>query len=139
MVCTREQLSLPVQQIHQISSHLRSNQDCLLQISLQDLLFAGPTPLLSPPQPETTEVSFSFYLIPECDFRTKLNINKYVLICLLFFFSVPGRVRVAVRLRPRNAEELVADADFADCVELQPEVKFKNSHFQFSYPGSRWL
>uniref|UniRef100_A0A5B7A188 Kinesin-like protein n=1 Tax=Davidia involucrata TaxID=16924 RepID=A0A5B7A188_DAVIN len=37
--------------------------------------------------------------------------------------SVPGRVRVAVRLRPRNAEELVADADFADCVELQPELK----------------
>jgi kinesin family protein 5 len=27
-----------------------------------------------------------------------------------------------VRLRPRNAEELAADADFADCVELQPEV-----------------
>ncbi|XP_074328867.1 kinesin-like protein KIN-UB isoform X3 [Apium graveolens] len=37
--------------------------------------------------------------------------------------SVSGRVRVAVRLRPRNAEESVADADFADCVELQPEVK----------------
>ncbi|XP_052171365.1 kinesin-like protein KIN-UB isoform X2 [Diospyros lotus] len=37
--------------------------------------------------------------------------------------SVPGRVRVAVRLRPRNAEESVADADFADCVELQPELK----------------
>ncbi|GMH31287.1 hypothetical protein Nepgr_033130 [Nepenthes gracilis] len=36
---------------------------------------------------------------------------------------VDGRVRVAVRLRPRNAEELVADADYADCVELQPEVK----------------
>ncbi|KAG0497416.1 hypothetical protein HPP92_002107 [Vanilla planifolia] len=36
---------------------------------------------------------------------------------------VPGRVRVAVRLRPRNSEELVADADFADCVELQPELK----------------
>ncbi|KAM7525649.1 hypothetical protein LguiA_015551 [Lonicera macranthoides] len=36
---------------------------------------------------------------------------------------VPGRVRVAVRLRPRNAEELAADADFADCVELQPELK----------------
>lgn len=35
---------------------------------------------------------------------------------------VPGRVRVAVRLRPRNAEEIVADADFADCVELQTEV-----------------
>ncbi|KAL2543614.1 Armadillo repeat-containing kinesin-like protein 3 [Forsythia ovata] len=37
--------------------------------------------------------------------------------------AVSGRVRVAVRLRPRNAEEMVADADFADCVELQPEVK----------------
>ncbi|XP_024988314.1 kinesin-like protein KIN-UA [Cynara cardunculus var. scolymus] len=36
---------------------------------------------------------------------------------------VSGRVRVAVRLRPQNAEELVADADFADCVELQPELK----------------
>ncbi|CAD5312515.1 unnamed protein product [Arabidopsis thaliana] len=37
--------------------------------------------------------------------------------------GVPGRVRVAVRLRPRNGEELIADADFADCVELQPELK----------------
>ncbi|EXC17833.1 Armadillo repeat-containing kinesin-like protein 3 [Morus notabilis] len=37
--------------------------------------------------------------------------------------GVPGRVRVAVRLRPRNSEELVADADFADCVELQSELK----------------
>lgn len=42
--------------------------------------------------------------------------------CLLCLGEVPGRVRVAVRLRPRNAEESVADADFADCVELQPEV-----------------
>lgn len=41
---------------------------------------------------------------------------------LYMIWSVPGRVRVAVRLRPRNAEEQVADADFADCVELQPEV-----------------
>ncbi|KAL1548699.1 kinesin-like protein KIN-UB [Salvia divinorum] len=37
--------------------------------------------------------------------------------------SVSGRVRVAVRLRPRNTEELVADADFADCVDLQQELK----------------
>ncbi|KAJ6940257.1 hypothetical protein NC651_006411 [Populus alba x Populus x berolinensis] len=37
--------------------------------------------------------------------------------------GVLGRVRVAVRLRPRNAEELAADADFADYVELQPELK----------------
>lgn len=36
--------------------------------------------------------------------------------------TVPGRVRVAVRLRPRNSEEEMADADFGDCVELQPEV-----------------
>lgn len=41
---------------------------------------------------------------------------------LMLGVEVPGRVRVAVRLRPRNAEESVADADFADCVELQPEV-----------------
>lgn len=31
-------------------------------------------------------------------------------------------MRVAVRLRPRTADDLIADADFADCVELQPEV-----------------
>lgn len=37
--------------------------------------------------------------------------------------GVPGRVRVAVRLRPQNEEELASDADFADCVELQPELK----------------
>ncbi|CAI9101578.1 OLC1v1038944C1 [Oldenlandia corymbosa var. corymbosa] len=37
--------------------------------------------------------------------------------------AVSARVRVAVRLRPRNAEELESDADFADCVELQPELK----------------
>ncbi|CAA6666844.1 unnamed protein product [Spirodela intermedia] len=37
--------------------------------------------------------------------------------------KIPGRVRVAVRLRPRNTEELVADSDFADCVELQSELK----------------
>ncbi|XWS56402.1 hypothetical protein CRYUN_Cryun09bG0082600 [Craigia yunnanensis] len=35
----------------------------------------------------------------------------------------PGRVRVAVRLRPRNADDLHSDADFADCVELQQELK----------------
>lgn len=46
--------------------------------------------------------------------------------CHLWSWTVSGRVRVAVRLRPRNAEELVADADFADCVELQPEVLIVN-------------
>ncbi|XP_017695831.1 kinesin-like protein KIN-UA isoform X2 [Phoenix dactylifera] len=33
-----------------------------------------------------------------------------------------GRVRVAVRLRPKNAEDFPFDADFTDCVELQPEL-----------------
>ncbi|ERN04708.1 hypothetical protein AMTR_s00076p00183960 [Amborella trichopoda] len=37
--------------------------------------------------------------------------------------EVHGRVRVAVRLRPRNAEDLASDADYADCIELQPELK----------------
>ncbi|GAB4836413.1 hypothetical protein Ancab_001325 [Ancistrocladus abbreviatus] len=49
----------------------------------------------------------------------------------------PGRVRVAVRLRPRNAEDLASDADYADCVELQPEMKklklFKNNWTSESY------
>nr|KYP64282.1 Armadillo repeat-containing kinesin-like protein 2 [Cajanus cajan] len=45
------------------------------------------------------------------------------LVILSFLCTVPGRVRVAVRLRPRNAEEMMADADFADCVEVQPELK----------------
>ncbi|KAK6162473.1 hypothetical protein DH2020_002314 [Rehmannia glutinosa] len=43
----------------------------------------------------------------------------------------PGRVRVSVRLRPRNAEELVADADFADCVELQPENNWDSDTYEF--------
>lgn len=37
-------------------------------------------------------------------------------------FPDAGRVRVAVRLRPRNAEEIRSDADYAECVELEPEV-----------------
>lgn len=32
-------------------------------------------------------------------------------------------MRVAVRVRPRNAEDLLSDADFSDCVEIQPELK----------------
>ncbi|PWA48662.1 armadillo repeat-containing kinesin-like protein 2 [Artemisia annua] len=40
----------------------------------------------------------------------------------MFVVPFSGRVRVAVRLRPRNAEETVTYADFADCVELQPET-----------------
>lgn len=36
--------------------------------------------------------------------------------------SDAARVRVAVRLRPRNAEDL-SDADYPDCVEVQPELK----------------
>lgn len=43
--------------------------------------------------------------------------------------AVSGRVRVAVRLRPRNVEEKVADADFEDCVQLQPEVALRKSFY----------
>ncbi|KAJ8766097.1 hypothetical protein K2173_020613 [Erythroxylum novogranatense] len=48
------------------------------------------------------------------------------------FDNDPGRVRVAVRLRPKNAEDLILDADFADCVELQPELnrlKFRKNNW----------
>lgn len=31
-------------------------------------------------------------------------------------------MRVAVRLRPRNFEDRSSDSDYADSVELQPEV-----------------
>ena len=48
----------------------------------------------------------------------------FLSIIMLMYTIVPGRVRVAVRLRPRNTEEMVADADFANWVELQPEVHF---------------
>ena len=34
-----------------------------------------------------------------------------------------GWVRVAVRLQQRNAKDLLSDANFADCVELQLEPK----------------
>ncbi|KAK9913187.1 hypothetical protein M0R45_037011 [Rubus argutus] len=34
-----------------------------------------------------------------------------------------GRVRVAVRVRPRNAEDLISDSDYGDSVEVQPELK----------------
>ncbi|XP_058078472.1 uncharacterized protein LOC131226769 isoform X2 [Magnolia sinica] len=54
-----------------------------------------------------------------CDFG--ISLWPCYTFLLSSIFMVLGRVRVAVRLRPRNAEELVADADFADCVELQPE------------------
>lgn len=46
---------------------------------------------------------------------------------IVIFSTDPGRVRVSVRVRPRNGEELKSDADFADLVELQPEV----SHYAF--------
>nr|XP_011469637.1 PREDICTED: armadillo repeat-containing kinesin-like protein 1 isoform X2 [Fragaria vesca subsp. vesca] len=34
-----------------------------------------------------------------------------------------GRVRVAVRVRPRNDEDRVSDSDYGDSVEVQPELK----------------
>lgn len=50
---------------------------------------------------------------------------KYINSCVLIRFDVcvieSERVRVAVRIRPRNSDDL-SDMDYADCVELQPEV-----------------
>ncbi|KAK9185269.1 hypothetical protein WN943_025624 [Citrus x changshan-huyou] len=45
--------------------------------------------------------------------------------CLPQYFRIflPGRVRMTVRLQPRNVEETAADADFANCVKLQIELK----------------
>ena len=54
-------------------------------------------------------------------FSISLSVN-WSLHSIYMLWTVPGRVRVAVRLRPRNVEEMEADADFADCVELLPEV-----------------
>jgi hypothetical protein len=55
--------------------------------------------------------------------------DKVVCGMLVYMIIVANRVRVAVRLRPRNTEELHADIDFADCVELQPEVSLYNQSF----------
>ncbi|GAY64748.1 hypothetical protein CUMW_235800, partial [Citrus unshiu] len=41
----------------------------------------------------------------------------------VFVHLVPERVRVVVRLQPRNAEETVTDVDFTDYVALQTELK----------------
>nr|GEV39424.1 kinesin-like protein KIN-UA [Tanacetum cinerariifolium] len=60
-------------------------------------------------------------LLSQAKLLTTTNIELKLISCI--GIAVSGRVRVAVRLRPRNDEEMVADADFADCVELQPEFK----------------
>ena len=56
------------------------------------------------------------------------NIDLKLISCI--GVAVSSRVRVGVRLRPRNDEEMVADADFVYCVELQPDV-FKVYFLQF--------
>ncbi|XP_076919903.1 kinesin-like protein KIN-UC [Bidens hawaiensis] len=47
-----------------------------------------------------------------------------------------GRVRVAIRLRPKNTEEILSDGDFFDCVEPQPELnklKLKKNNWSSEY------
>ncbi|KAJ4972028.1 hypothetical protein NE237_005127 [Protea cynaroides] len=55
----------------------------------------------------------------------------------------PGRVRVTVRLQPRNAEDNISASDFADCVELQPEMTRlklrKNNWSSESYKFDEYL
>lgn len=50
----------------------------------------------------------------------------------LIFTTDPGRVRVAVRLRPKNDEDVLSDDDFSDCVELQPEVIYMFHHIRIN-------
>ena len=38
-------------------------------------------------------------------------------------WKFPGQVKVAVLLCPRNQEKKVVDSNFADYVELQPELQ----------------
>ncbi|GJX12540.1 kinesin-like protein KIN-UB [Tanacetum coccineum] len=70
--------------------------------------------------PITKNVAYAC-LLSQPNLLTTTNIELKLTSCI--GIEVSGRVRVAVRLRPRNDEEMVADADFADCVELQPEFK----------------
>lgn len=61
--------------------------------------------------------------MPCQEFQLFLVLRYVIKLCVVcLYMIVANRVRVAVRLRPRNTEELHADIDFADCVELQPEV-----------------
>ncbi|XP_020584298.1 kinesin-like protein KIN-UC [Phalaenopsis equestris] len=39
------------------------------------------------------------------------------------FSSDSGRVRVAVRVRPKSDEDIYYDSEFIDCLELQPELR----------------
>jgi hypothetical protein len=47
-------------------------------------------------------------------------------------FSDVCRVRVAVRIRPKNADELAQGADFDNIVELQPEVSLSILFYSLS-------
>eukprot|EP00249_Psilotum_nudum_P020607 c27777_g1_i1 orf=680-2005(+) len=38
------------------------------------------------------------------------------------------RVRVTVRLRPRNTRELIMDSDFSECIDFQPELRRLKLH-----------
>ncbi|GER57507.1 armadillo repeat kinesin 2 [Striga asiatica] len=72
------------------------------------------------------EVKFPNTSVANLRMDALLDESDIALLILAFVYEImrfSGRVRVAVRLRPRNAEEMVAYADFADCVELQPELK----------------
>uniref|UniRef100_A0A803KYW9 Kinesin-like protein n=1 Tax=Chenopodium quinoa TaxID=63459 RepID=A0A803KYW9_CHEQI len=73
------------------------------------------------PSSATNHKSSSFKSKPPV--RRTASLGGAAAVAARDFSDAPGRVRVAVRLRPKNAEESVTDADYADCVELQPELK----------------
>ncbi|KAJ0047225.1 hypothetical protein Pint_05992 [Pistacia integerrima] len=83
--------------------------------SLSKSLNNGPSNLHSAPPRSSKERTSSSRRSVTPNSRTLSNNNNND--------EDSGRVRVAVRIRPRNAEDLVLDADFADFVELQPELK----------------
>ncbi|KAJ0102491.1 hypothetical protein Patl1_06039 [Pistacia atlantica] len=83
--------------------------------SLSKSLNNGPSNLHSAPPRSSKERTSSSRRSVTPNSRTLSNNNNND--------EDSGRVRVAVRIRPRNAEDLILDADFADFVELQPELK----------------
>ncbi|KAH7295559.1 hypothetical protein KP509_27G054700 [Ceratopteris richardii] len=106
----RNGLARPVQKLER---SLSVNSNCSSNNGVRPLV---PSPPPSSPAPTRAKPVSPSRPASATGRRTPQRNSRYE-------SGVSSRVRVAVRLRPRNAEEIVADADFADCIELQPELK----------------